>query len=84
MSPCNPKSPAFPIPLSDKAFEECRNLSLEQAAAFNGMSLRTYAAIQAMNGYLSNPHTSGALDDIASWSVESADALLAELAKEKP
>ncbi len=47
-----------------------------------GLTKRELFAAMAMQGMLANGATYGNHEEFATWSVKSADALLAELAKE--
>ena len=53
--------------------------------AQEGMTIREYFAAMAMQGYLVNNAKAGIKDeDIATWSVEAADALIKALNEIKP
>lgn len=77
----NKNQPAFPVlelkQLGDKMLLDC-------AAA--GLSKREYFAGLAMQGLVSNPDIkfSSTAENFAKYSVEIADALLAELSKTQP
>ncbi len=66
--------PAFPVPLNDGE-------SFQGKADCDGMSIRQYAAIQAMQGLLAGRNSDRGMMDYAETAVEIADALLAELEK---
>lgn len=63
--------PAFPCDMPDDINRFQRT----------GLTKREYFAAMAMEGLLSRPETHGHYGDFAGWSVQYADALLAELAK---
>ena len=72
--------PAFPRPLSTDDHRVPCNVAFEQ----DGMTLRQYAAVAAMQGLIeSGPHDCDE-HGIAHDAVIHADALLARLAKEAP
>ena len=69
--------PAFPLPT------EHRQDGIVEHSTMFGLSKREYAAIAAMQGALANPEDTMSISTLASYAVRQADALLAELAKEK-
>jgi hypothetical protein len=65
------KDAAFPFPINHS-----------DICVIKGLSKREYFAAMAMQGYLVNNAKTGIKDDeISRWSVEAADALIAELNK---
>ena len=50
----------------------------------SGMSLRAWFAGMAMQGLITNPDTVSEVEIVAKFSIQYADALIAELEKEKP
>lgn len=66
--------PAFPVPLNDGE-------SFVSKADCDGMSIRQYAAIKAMQGLLAGRNSDRGMMDYSETAVEIADALLAELGK---
>lgn len=71
----NSNHPAFPFPPPSS------NTGPEES--YHGLSKRELFAVMAMQGLLSDPEVKGTAQKIAAGSVGYADALLAELAKEK-
>lgn len=49
-----------------------------------GLTKRELFAAMAMQGYLSDRNGGHPINEVPKWSIEVADALIAELAKEKP
>lgn len=66
--------PAYPVP------------GLQADPDFNGLSVREHFAAMAMQGLVTHHGTIGPIDlsETALRAVQMADALLAELAKERP
>lgn len=68
----NDGGPAFPCIYERVGEDQCQ-----------GMSMRAYIATHALAGMLASDASEGDEADFARWSVEYADALLAELGKGK-
>ena len=77
----NPNDPAFiDVQFSD---DGTFNLAMTKANIRFGLTKREYFAALAMQGLLSHPGTQATVDHVAQYSVQMADALIAELSKEK-
>ena len=68
--------PAFPIP-------DTYHPNGQVQYGSNGLSLRAYIATAALQGIRANPAYTSTPGECAKWAVEDADALIAELNKEK-
>lgn len=67
----DPREPAFPCPFSP-------------TDGFTGLTTREYLAAHALQGLLANPgvNLDASADEVATWAIGNADALLAALAQE--
>lgn len=71
---------AFPVVVTDR--DRCDYYNVHSVG---GMTKREAFAMAAMQGYCSFPHPFGtSVEQLAEWSCAQADALLAELVKERP
>ena len=81
----NGNSPAYPVEVEWLDGKPRGKQTSSRSAWESGLTKREAFAMAAMQGFLANEQNgSEAAADIAQWSVVTADALLAELAKDTP
>lgn len=73
----DPNAPAFPVPMVP-----CDNAGGFTDVREGGLTVRAHFASLVMQGLMACPETAGKAMEFAAWSVEHADALIAELNKE--